>query len=662
MIGKLLGNRYEVLEVVGGGGMATVYKGRCQLLDRFVAIKVLKDEFADDEEFVSKFRRESQAAASLSHPNIVNVYDVGVEKDGDRNIHYIVMEYINGKTLKDIIREKGKLSVDETLNYSLQIGSALEDAHKNNIVHRDIKPQNIMITNDHRVKVTDFGIARAATSATVTATSDVLGSVHYFSPEQARGGYTDEKSDIYSLGIVMYEMITGELPYKGDSPITVALKHVQEDIVPPRDLDYTIPKGLEDVILKAVQKRQADRYQSIDIMISDLKKLQNREEVSYYPSSSKSKDRLEDEDEYTRLIPTVDIEEDEMPRKPKKKKSKKSDGGFKGIAFGILLALLLTSGFFYGKYKFGKMRNTVEIEVPKLVGMKEDEAKELIETKELEFGVLARESSDEYDEGIIIFQDMEEGSKVKKGYPIKVKVSSGKEESEDKDELVPDLLGLDLEEAKSKLREKDISVGEVKEETSVYIEKGKIMGQSIPKFSDVTPGMTMDLVVSSGNDTEEITMPKLVGNNLNGAKAIIEKNGLVLGSVKEEESESPKGTVIWQSIDPGNSIQKKTSVDLTTSKGKEEKKEDQNEPDPKPEENTGSESPFNITLTSFKGADTETVHLKVVRTQDGEAKVVYDSSHNSSETDIPINLSGKTGAKFDIYFNDILQKSVVKPN
>ena len=316
MIGKILGGRYEIIEQIGGGGMALVYKAKCKLLDRFVAIKVLKDEFVNDEEFVRKFRRESQAAASLSHSNIVNIYDVGVENDGNNQIYYIVMEYIKGKTLKELIKEKGKLSLENALDYSYQIAEALQQAHKNHIVHRDIKPHNIMITDDNRVKVTDFGIARAATSSTVTTTSNVLGSVHYFSPEQARGGYTDEKSDIYSLGIVMYEMVTGKLPYQGESPITVALKHVQEDIKPPREWNKNIPIGFENIILKCVQKRQADRYSNITELIKDLRKV--KENINDF-----SFEDADNYDSHTKVIPVVDIEDDNNMNNNKKKQKNK---------------------------------------------------------------------------------------------------------------------------------------------------------------------------------------------------------------------------------------------------------------------------------------------------------------------------------------------------
>jgi len=270
LLGRILGERYELIEKIGSGGMAIVYKAKCHLLKRHVAVKILRPELVEDESFVARFKRESLAAASLSHPNIVNIYDVGEEN----GVYYIVMEYVNGKTLKEYIREKERLEWEEAVRIAAQICSALKHAHKNGIVHRDIKPQNILISEDGTVKVADFGIARAVSSATVTiAGANVMGSVHYFSPEQARGGYVDEKSDIYSLGIVLYEMVTGNVPFEGDTAISVALKHIQERVKPPWELNPSIPKSLNDVIEKATEKDQAGRYQTAGEMLRDLQRV-----------------------------------------------------------------------------------------------------------------------------------------------------------------------------------------------------------------------------------------------------------------------------------------------------------------------------------------------------------------------------------------------------
>lgn len=266
MIGKKLGGRYEILDRVGGGGMAVVYKAKDLLLDRVVALKVLRPQYSIDDDFVHRFRREAQAAASLSHPNVVSIFDVGVEED----IHYIVMEYVEGSTLKEYITKRAPLHVDEAVQIAKQIAEALDHAHHNHIIHRDIKPHNILIGKANRVKVTDFGIARAVTSATITHAGSVIGSVHYFSPEQARGGVTGEKSDIYSLGIVLYEMVTGKLPYSGDSPISVALKHLQENFTTPRLLNPSIPQSVENIIIRSLAKDPMKRYASARELISDL--------------------------------------------------------------------------------------------------------------------------------------------------------------------------------------------------------------------------------------------------------------------------------------------------------------------------------------------------------------------------------------------------------
>ena len=268
MIGRILGNRYEIIEKIGGGGMSNVYKAKCKVLNRFVAIKILRDELTQDPEFIDKFKQESLSAASLTHPNIVNIYDTGIEGD----IYYIVMEYVKGETLKNYIKRKGRLSEQEALRISKQVGEALKHAHTNNIVHRDIKPHNILLTEDGTAKVTDFGIARAATSSTINNTSNVIGSVHYFSPEQARGGYVDDKSDIYSLGIVMYEMITGVLPFDADNHISVAMKQIQEKPVLPsmKVKNINITKSYEDIIMKCLEKHQSFRFQNIDELLKKL--------------------------------------------------------------------------------------------------------------------------------------------------------------------------------------------------------------------------------------------------------------------------------------------------------------------------------------------------------------------------------------------------------
>lgn len=295
LIGKMLNNRYEILEKIGNGGMATVYKAKCHVLNRYVAIKILKDEFTTDSEFIKKFNTEAQSAASLTHPNIVQIYDVCNED----NLYYIVMELIQGKTLKEIINEDGILSWKWSVNIAIQIASALETAHKNNIIHRDIKPHNIIITEDGIAKVTDFGIAKAVSNSTITAFGTTIGSVHYFSPEHARGGYTDAKSDLYSLGIVMYEMLTGKVPFDADTPVSVALKQVQEEPVDPIKYNENIPISVNRIILKAMQKDPNLRYQNATEMLKDLSLALKKPNEDFVVLATRS------DDSPTQKIPTI---------------------------------------------------------------------------------------------------------------------------------------------------------------------------------------------------------------------------------------------------------------------------------------------------------------------------------------------------------------------
>ncbi len=641
MIGTMLGNRYEIIEKVGEGGMAIVYKAKCHLLNRFVAIKVLRDEFTEDEDFIRKFRRESQAAASLSHPNILNIYDVGAEEVEGKKIYYIVMEFINGKTLKDIIKNKGKLSPQETINYSLQMAEALKHAHRNHIVHRDIKPHNMMITEDNRLKVTDFGIARAVTSSTVTTSSNVLGSVHYFSPEQARGGYTDEKSDIYSLGIVMYEMITGKVPYDGDSPISVALKHIQSDIIAPSELDASIPNNLEAIILKCIQKRQSDRYSNVTDLIQDLKSLEN-------PDSMPIKEVQVDSS--TRIIPALDIEEDDEVNTPSIKKKKKptnkketkdkKEGGGLVVFLGILLAFLLATSMFYGYAKLKNFLAVQEITMIDIMGKQEEVAKEEVEALGLVFNVTDRVRSREFAAGEVMYQSVEANAKVKDGFPVNVTISTGVELTS-----VPLVINKTLAEAESMITGADLQVGQRDPGFSDIIPKGSVMDQDPEALTQVEPGTRINLVISEGPEVKIAFMPSLLNTPISQARNQLTDLGLVVGEVSPQPSNSvEKDLVIWQEYEQGTELETGTSVDLFISSGPEEEPE----PEPEPNEEEPTDRVVTTTITVSPFMHKEETHIKIIRNQDGETMVVHNKLHKASDGVVVLQFDSKVGATFDI--------------
>lgn len=643
MLGKVLGNRYEIIEKIGEGGMALVYKARCRLLNRYVAIKVLKDEFVNDEEFIKKFRRESQAAASLSHPNIVSIYDVGMERIDDHDVYYIVMEYIKGKTLKDLIKEKRKLSVEETIDYSIQIAEALEHAHKNHIVHRDIKPHNIMITEDGRVKVTDFGIARAATFSTVTNTSTVVGSVHYFSPEQARGRYTDEKSDIYSLGIVMYEMITGKVPFEGDSPISVALKHIQEEIVPPREIDSSIPISLQNIILKCVKKNQSDRYSSATQLLSDLRKLK-------YSNGNVIIGDLELEDEPTRIIPRIENEDDnEMKQQNVGNKRKEAkDGGLKVIFLAIVLAFIVVSSLALGFFKFKDYFIAKEVTVPDLVGIEKDEAEEELEKIGLKLRVVDETYSNEYEEGVIVSQKVEPGTKVKEGYTIEVVVSKGKQLVK-----VPNLINRNIEEVESILKEAGLKEGTVDYQYSDTIPANVIIDQDPDPFAEVEFGSRVNLIVSRGPEVKLVRMPNLVGLTEQAAKNALIAHELVVGEIiREHNDEYKAGVVFKQSIEAGTQVEANTPIDLYISLGAKEEPKDE-------EPGESEEIPIDIRITPE--SENEQVEIRIDRIQDGKRQTVYRNVVETTGKELKIRVTGKKGSKFEIYQDGELIKEIQHP-
>ena len=453
LVGRVIGNRYEIIEKIGEGGMATVYKAKCNILKRYVAVKVLRDEFTTDEEFIKRFNTEAQAAASLTHPNIVSIYDVGHEE----NIYYIVMELVQGKTLKEIINEDGALPWKWALNVSIQVASALEMAHKNNIVHRDIKPHNIIITEDGIAKVTDFGIAKAVSNSTITAFGTTIGSVHYFSPEHARGGYTDAKSDLYSLGVVMYEMLTGRVPFDADTPVSIALKHMQEKPIEPIKLNPTIPYAVNKIIMKAMEKDPNERYQSATEMLKDLSMALKNPEGDFVEQKDFT-------NQYTQRIPTLGeqeyikndkIEDDEEQEEPKNKMSKKKKII---ITIAIILGIILIPiiGFF-GTKALMDAGVPKDVDLPNLVGKTLEEA-----NKEIEGTDITLEQTEEFnadvEAGKIISQDPPHvnGYTVKENSTIKIVISKGTEKA-----VVENVKGKTYEEAVQILEKANLKVERV---------------------------------------------------------------------------------------------------------------------------------------------------------------------------------------------------------
>ncbi|MCH5138536.1 Stk1 family PASTA domain-containing Ser/Thr kinase, partial [Clostridiaceae bacterium UIB06] len=446
MIGTMLGNRYELLERIGEGGMALVYKAKCHLLDRYVAVKVLKEQFSSDKEFVEKFKREATAAASLSDNNIVNIYDVGTQGD----INYIVMEYVRGKTLKEIIKQEGRIETSRAANLAIQIGKALECAHRNNIIHRDIKPHNILVTDEGLAKVTDFGIAKASNSVTITNSSKIMGSAHYFSPEQAKGSFVDCRTDIYSLGIVIYEMVTGRVPYDAESPVSVALKHIQEPVLPPKELNGNIPESLNKLILKAVEKEPIKRYQNVKDMLVDLKKIENRQEFNIATNTL--------DNDMTRVMDPIVVndkyEDDEDDERTENNKG--IDSIKRKTIMGIAIAMLvIVIGAVSGYFAYSKIAVTGETTVPSIVGMKQEDAKKAVEDKKLKFVLIGKEKSDK-PEGTVLRTYPTEGTKVKINSDVRVSISGGQDSLE-----VPNLVGVDLEAAKDIISNSGLKLGSV---------------------------------------------------------------------------------------------------------------------------------------------------------------------------------------------------------
>lgn len=595
--GKILANRYEIISLVGSGGMAEVYKAKCHRLNRFVAIKVLKEEFGKDAEFVKRFHTEAQAAAGLMHPNIVSVYDVG-EGDG---LHYIVMELVEGITLKDYIHQKGCLSSSETIVIATQIALGLEAAHKNKTVHRDIKPQNIIITDDGRVKVADFGIARATGGNTITSTA--LGSVHYFSPEQARGGYVDCRSDIYSLGISMYEMVTGQLPFDGENAVAVALKHIQEELDFPADMKNDISDNLQQIIKKATNKKAEQRYDTMTSLLNDLKiafdnaggvvaantagavvdgatVIVNKKDVE------KIKELSGEKTENTKVAMTeILIEDEEDPGNGMFKNTKEMDpklekiikilciivGGIFVVIFLIFLISQLErfQGGLGVDNKTEQTSDTEEITttetvketvvMPNLVEKSWEEAIEILEKNKLQYDIV-EEISNDVESGYVIRQSIKRGDEIEIGTKVTVVVSIGKDSV-----AVPNVIGKPESEAKQMIANADGNFKvATKEEFSSTVPAGHVISQEPGEKAE--HGSTITLIISKG--TQKISVPSVVGHKESEAKSIIENAGLFIGTIREVSSDQyEKGYVISQTPTSDTTVDAGTKVDIVVSSG-----------------------------------------------------------------------------------------------
>jgi len=650
LIGTTLSNRYEVLEVLGTGGMAVVYKGRDVVLNRMVAIKVLKHEYNKDEEFVKKFQKESQAAASLSHPNIVNVFDVGHSSD----VHYIVMEIVNGNTLRDYLNNMhGFMKEEAIINIGLQIASALSQAHQNDIVHRDIKSQNILVNEHGSIKVTDFGIARAATTATIVNTKEVIGSVHYSSPEQARGGIVDSRSDIYSLGILLYELTTKTLPFEGDSPVTIALKQIKDDMPNPQNINMDITDGLASIIHKCTEKMPNDRYQSVLELIEDLKTL--RVDKTFVIQN-----QLYSNHETT-ILPKITEEElmaHQTTRRPPKPadniaeiKSQQSPSKNKLNLTLVILGALVLALLVFGIVAINKFKEIFDVEtvvVPSVVGMISEDAVRTLDDAGLDADVTETRVHNDIQEGYIISQSVEEGAKVKEGYTIKLVVSSGGIQS-----IIPNVKQQTITEARVMIENDGFVVGE-----EVYefndLPEGMIISQSPKAGIKMPQGTVVDLVISQGLENDNLIGPSLVTKTIREAEITLNTIGLKLGEIKYEVSETiEKGQIISNSK-VGEEVEPGTFIDIVVSSGVEESTEASTEATT---EAISSELKLNVYIeTQYFAGDTETIKIEMV--QGDVRKTIYEKIHAKSEgAEIPITttVSGTGSAKILVYYGEIVR-------
>ena len=652
LIGKILAGRYEIIEKIGEGGMAYVYKARDNFLNRYVAIKVLKDEFSKDEVFVKRFRTEAQSAASLIHPNIVSVFDVGE----DKGISYIVMELLESKTLKDYIQAKGPLSSELTLKIAVQIASALEAAHKAHIVHRDIKPQNIMLNQNLVAKVTDFGIAKVANTSTATITSfgKTMGSVHYFSPEHAKGGYTDAKSDLYSLGVVMYEMATGKLPFDADSPVSVALKHIQEMPIEPKKINPNVSQALNQIIMKAMEKSTVNRYQTATEMLTDISialakptsSLVARPQSSIEAGDTQVIPTLNDADEEN-LVPNVRTRQssnrtaytpikDEKKSNTEENKNQLSEEELKKAKnkkmtiIAIFVILILVVGGFSG-FAINKIINNgkdQEIEIPNIVGKDFEEAQKECQERGLELKQRSSDYNTDYEEGQIITQDPQAGTMTKEKV-IYADVSKGTRMVK-----VTNIEGKDIKVAKYELENTLGFVVEQENVTSDIVASGIVISQ---EYKDVERpyGSVIKVQVSSGDGKAQVVVQNVVGKTEEEARSILEGLNLNVEVQYDVDNKKLNGTVLAQSY-PTNSLLKEGDLITITVNRREINK--------------------TITVTGIpSGTKSEDIEVRV--SIDGGALNTTTFNYDETNNQLTFTINGYENVRYEVSVDGNLIKS-----
>ena len=628
----LLDNRYRILSKIGVGGMADVYKGEDTLLGRPVAIKILHANFASDDEFVSRFKREAQAAGKLNHPNIVNMYDVGYDQD----MHYIIMEYVDGETLKEYITRHHRLSIDEAVKITISIGEGLEHAHAMGIVHCDIKPHNVIITNTGRVQVTDFGIARAMNSTnTVMYTNSIMGSAHYLSPEQASGKSVDGNTDIYSLGVVLYEMLTGKVPFEGDTPIAVALKHVREKVIPPTRYNPSIPPLLESVVLKALAKNPADRFESISEMMGDLR-------LSQGFTMGKTQ-RHEPYDFATQMIPAVDPDtlddfsdiDDTTPKEVQKKSMLSKIASIPQKYIVLSAAVIFLIAFLGAFLSYGNFWSNTTVDVPNVVGKQVSVAKNILEDKHLRVSTSEVTNTD-VPAGQVISQSPGSGEKVKEQRTIHLVVSKGVG-----DITVPDLSGMTVEQARQRLKDLGLVVGKITQGSIEGKPDNTIVAQSPSGDSKVSKGTTVDLVVNKPQ-TKKVKMPDVVGMTLKDARQVLGSNNIGVNQISGSVDE--KAIVTEQSVKAGEEVNEGSSLNLATELKDSKKKEDS-------KQSSSNRTKGTVDVTVPSGSKNQ--ELKIVVKDDEGSTVIYDDTNKPGDR-IVKNVSGVGNVRIEVYLNGAL--------